>query len=130
MQDSIFTKIIKGEIPSYKVYENDFVIAFMDIHPKVPGHVLVVPKKQVEFVWDLDDVAYTSLMIAAKKVAARIKGVLKPTWVGMQVEGVGVPHAHLHVFPFNNLDEYRRRADHNTEPDHTALADMAKKLAF
>jgi histidine triad (HIT) family protein len=130
MQDSIFTKIIGGEIPSYKVYEDEKTYAFLDIHPVQPGHVLVIPKKQVEFVWDLDEEDYRAVMATAKKVARRIKEVLSPSYVGEQVVGEAVPHAHVHIIPFNTIAEFRRIPDMQAEPDHAALADMAKKLAF
>jgi histidine triad (HIT) family protein len=130
MQDSIFTKIIKGEIPCYKVYEDDKTFAFLDILPKTPGHTLVVPKKQVEFVWDLDDEAYQAVMATVKKVALRIREVSGKTYVGEMVVGEQVPHAHVHVYAFDNLEESRRVPDPNAEPDHEALAEMAKKLAF
>jgi histidine triad (HIT) family protein len=130
MQDSIFTKIIKGEIPCQKVYEDEATLAFMDIHPAQPGHVLVVPKKQVEFVWDLSDEDYAALMQTAKKVGRRIREVLQPKYVGMAVEGLGVPHAHVHVFPFSTQAEFHRVADQSAEPDIAALEQMAQKLAF
>jgi histidine triad (HIT) family protein len=130
MADSIFTKIIKGEIPSHKVYEDELTFAFLDIHPKTPGHVLVIPKKQVDLLWDLSDEDYQAVMVTSKKVAKRIEEVLGPERVGLIVEGVGVPHAHVHVFPFNSLQEFHHVADQNAEPDHAALAEMAKKLAF
>lgn len=130
MEDSIFTKIIRGEIPCHKVYEDDKTFAFMDIHPKTPGHVLVIPKKQVEFVWDLEDEDYQALMSTVKKVALRIKDVLKPPYVGELVVGEEVPHAHIHVYPFSTLEESRRVPDPNAEPNHEELAGMAKKLAF
>ena len=130
MTDSIFTKIIKGEIPCYKIYEDQLTFAFLDIHPKVAGHVLVVPKKQIDYVWNLDDTDYLALMKTSRKVAKRIQQVINPRWVAMQIEGVGVPHAHVHIFPFNNVEEYRSLPDQNAEPDHQALAETAKKLAF
>jgi histidine triad (HIT) family protein len=130
MEDSIFTKIIKGEIPSYKVYEDDKTFAFLDIHPKTPGHTLVVPKKQVEFVWDMDDEDYQALMAAAKKIALRIRDVTGSSYVGELVIGIDVPHAHVHVYPFNTVDESRFMPDLNAEPDHDALAAIAQKLAF
>src|SRR5581483_9671121 len=99
MADSVFTKIIRGEIPSHKVYENDFVYAFMDVEPLTPGHVLVVPKKQVDHLWDLEDDLYKKLMLASKKVALRIREILTPPRVGMNVEGFGVSHVHIHVYP-------------------------------
>lgn len=130
MQDSIFTKIIKGEIPSHKIYEDDKTFAFLDIHPKTPGHVLVVSKKQVEQVWDLPDEDYRAVMATVKKVALRIREVLGPKFVGEQVVGVDVPHVHVHVFPFNSIEEYRQIPDMQAEPDHAALAAIAQRLAF
>lgn len=130
MADSVFTKIIKGEIPSHKVYEDELTFAFLDIHPKQPGHVLVIPKKEVDHIWDLPDEDYQALMTTSKKVAQRIKETLRPVRVGMQVEGTGVPHAHVHIFPFNSVEEFRAPQDESKEPDHEALAEMAKKLAL
>jgi len=130
MNDSIFTKIIKGEIPSHKIYEDSQTFAFLDIHPKQPGHILVIPKKQIEFVWDLDDEDYHALMITVKKVAERLKAVLACPYVGMLVVGIDVPHAHVHVYPFSTTEQSRYVPDQSAEPDHASLAEMAKKLAF
>ncbi|HSX45593.1 MAG TPA: HIT domain-containing protein [Candidatus Saccharimonadia bacterium] len=130
MADSIFTKIIKGEIPSHKVYEDDKTFAFLDIHPAMPGHTLVVPKKQVEFLWDLDDEDYQAVMATCKKVARRIRDIMGYPYVGEMVVGVEVPHAHIHLYPFSTMEEFRRRPDPNAEPDHATLAEIAKKLAF
>ena len=130
MQDSVFTKIIKGEVPCHRVYEDSKTLAFLDIHPVQPGHTLVIPKKQVEFVWDLDDETYQALMQTAKKVAEQLREVLKVPFIGEQIIGVDVPHAHVHLIPFSNMEGFRARADMNVEPDHTALAEMVKKLAF
>jgi histidine triad (HIT) family protein len=130
MADSIFTKIIKGEIPSHKVYEDDKVLAFLDIHPVQPGDTLVVPKAQVEFLWDLTDEDYQAVMSAAKKIAQQLRQVLEVPFVGSQVIGVDVPHAHVHLIPFSIVQEFRRIPDMNTEPDHAALAELAKKLKF
>src|SRR5258708_5688901 len=101
MQDSIFTKIIKGEIPCHKIYEDDRVIAFLDIAPMTHGHTLVVPKQQIDHVWDLDEASYAHLMATVKKVADRQRSVLQPQRVGIAVEGFAVPHVHVHVFPLN-----------------------------
>lgn len=130
MQDSIFTKIIKGEIPSHKIYEDEHVFAFLDIHPIVPGHVLVVPKKQVEYVWDLDDNTYQALQAAVKRLALHLRMTLEVPYVGEQIIGVDVPHAHIHLIPFTEVIEYRNHPDPAAEPDHAALAAMAEKLAF
>lgn len=131
MQDSIFTKIIKGEIPSHKVYEDEHILAFLDIHPLVPGHTLVIPKKQVEFVWDLEDEDYQYVMATTKKVAKQLREVLGVPYVGVQIIGVDVPHAHVQLIPFTNVaTEYHGQQDMTLEPDHAALAALAEKLAF
>jgi histidine triad (HIT) family protein len=130
MEDSIFAKIIKGEIPSHKIYEDDKTFAFLDIHPKTPGHTLVVPKVQVEFVWDLEDEDYQALMSTVKKVARRIRAVMGRPYVGELVVGIDVPHAHVHVYPFATVEESRFVPDLAAEPDHEALAAVAKKLGF
>lgn len=129
-QQSIFTKIINGEIPSHKVYEDEATYAFLDIHPVQPGHVLVIPKKEVEFVWDLSDDDYQALMRAVQKVALQLKLKLGVPYVGSQVIGVDVPHAHVHLIPFSTVEEFRRVPDMNGEPDHELLASIAEKLRF
>lgn len=130
MQDSIFTKIINGEIPSHKIYEDASTYAFLDIHPATLGHTLVVPKRQVEFLWDLDDEDYQAVMATAKKIAARLRSVLDAPFVGEKVIGVDVPHAHVHLLPFHEVAEYNHHPDMNAEPDHEALARLAEKLHF
>lgn len=128
MEESIFTKIVKGDIPSHKVYEDDKVLAFLDIHPVNEGHTLVIPKRQIEFVWDLDDEDYAAVMAAAKKIARRMRDVLGVKYVGVKVIGVDVPHAHVQLIPFNSADEYEKPQDMRGEPDHAALARIAEKL--
>ncbi|HVV25540.1 MAG TPA: HIT family protein [Candidatus Saccharimonadales bacterium] len=130
MSDSLFSQIIRGEIPSYKLYEDDKTYAFLDIHPVQPGHVLVVPKTEVEFVWDLDEPDYQALMATVQKLAKRLKTVLQTPYIGSQVVGIDVPHAHVHLIPFSTKAEFRNQPDMEAEPDHQALAEMAKKLAF
>jgi histidine triad (HIT) family protein len=130
MQDSIFTKIIKGEIPSYKVYEDELTYAFLDIHPTTAGHTLVIPKVQVDQLWDLEKKDYDAVLSTTKKVALRIREILKPKRVGMQLMGLDINHAHVHLVPFNTIDEYYHRPVMIAEPDHEALSEMAKKLAF
>lgn len=125
---SIFTRIIGGEIPCHKVYEDDQVIAFLDILPIQPGHTLVVPKTQVEFVWSLDDGLYHHLWSVVRRVAQRQQMVLAPHRVGVMVDGEAVPHAHVHVIPLVGADDMK--AHRLTEPDHPALAAMAERLAF
>jgi histidine triad (HIT) family protein len=130
MEDSIFTKIINGEIPSYKVYEDDKTFAFLDIHPLSAGHVLVVPKQQVEFVWDLAADDYQALMSTVQKVGQRLREVMDAPYVGMEVIGVDVPHAHVHVVPFSTTKELHRQAPADDEPNHSALEAIAEKIRF
>lgn len=130
MQESIFTKIINGEIPCHKVYEDEYTLAFLDIHPVQPGHTLVIPKTQVEFVWDLDDDTYQKLMASVKKVARHLRETLGVPYVGVQVMGTDVPHVHIHLIPFSTGDEFRHRPDMQAEPDHEVLAKIAQKVAF
>ena len=124
---SIFTKIINGEIPSHKVYEDDRVYAFLDIYPVLEGHVLVIPKKQVEFVWDLEDEDYRALMDAVKKIALHLREVIGAKYIHERIVGTDVPHAHVHLMPFNQSSELK--SDPSTEePDHAAFAGLAEKL--
>lgn len=130
MRESIFTKIINGDIPCHKVYEDENTLAFLDIHPVQPGHTLVIPKRQVEFVWDLSDEDYQAVMATARKVANRIREVLAPAFVGEQIVGIDVPHAHVHIIPFSTAHEFHHIPDMTAEPDHAALSEIATKLAF
>jgi histidine triad (HIT) family protein len=130
-EPSIFTKIVRGEIPSHQIYEDETTLAFLDIYAVIPGHTLVIPKKQVEFLWDLEDEEYRAVMATAKKVAQRLRSVLGATYVGEKVVGVDVPHAHVHLIPFNDVAQYHRAGQENSsEPDHEALAALATRLAF
>ena len=99
---SIFTKIVNGEIPSYKVAEDENFYAFLDIFPVTKGHTLVIPKKEVDYLFDLDDELYTGLQMFAKKVAAGIKKAIPCEKVGVLVLGLEVPHAHIHLAPLQN----------------------------
>lgn len=129
MQDSVFTKIIKGELPCHKVYEDNKVLAFLDIKPYTSGHTLVIPKQQIDHLWDVDDDLYMYVMKIAKKVAERQREVLNPERVGVFVEGFAVPHAHVHVLPmYGGLES---TIEHKVaQPTDDELADMAKRLAF
>ena len=129
MQDSIFTKIISGDIPCHKVYEDAKTFAFLDIHPIQPGHVLVVPKQQVGFIWDMEADDYQALMATVQKTGKRLREVLGRQRVGLMVEGLDVAdHAHVKIIPFDTESEFRHVPDMSAEPDHTALADMAARL--
>ncbi len=101
----IFCKIVKGEIPSHKVWEDKEHLAILDINSINPGHTLLIPKKHEDYLFDLNDNEYSSLMLKCKAVAKILKGKLNPKRVGMAVEGFGVPHVHIHLVPINNPNE-------------------------
>ncbi|MEO7364220.1 MAG: HIT family protein [Candidatus Saccharimonadales bacterium] len=132
MNDSIFTKIINGEIPCHKIYEDDLSLAFLDIHPIQPGQVLVVPKAQVDFVWQLPPGDYQAVMETVQRVGQRLQQIFpEKARVGVIIEGLDIAnHAHIKVFPFDNDAEFRYRPDMSAESDHAALALVAEKLAF
>ena len=102
---SIFTKIIKGELPSYKIAEDDKCYAFLDISPLAEGHTLIVPKQELDYIFDIDDDLYTHLHLFAKKVAKAIKQVIPCEKVGMAVIGLDVRHAHIHLVPLKAVGD-------------------------
>lgn len=99
IEPSVFTRIINGEIPSHKIYEDDRVIAFLTNHPFSEGHTLVVPKQQIDQIWDLEQDDYDYLWETARKVASRLRSALDVERVGVVVKGFEVPHAHIHLIP-------------------------------
>ncbi len=103
--DCVFCKIIRHEIPCYKIYEDNDTLAFLDINPINHGHTLVVPKTHVQFVHQLDDNLYQHTMLNAKKVMQAIEKALKPERVGMIIEGFDIDHAHLKITPLNNVSD-------------------------
>ena len=102
---SIFTKIIKGEIPSYKVAENDDFYAFLDINPNAKGHTLVVPKKEVNKLFDLEEDSYNSLMSYSRKIAIALEKAVPCERIGMAVIGLEVPHVHVHLIPLHAMED-------------------------
>jgi histidine triad (HIT) family protein len=102
---TIFTKIIQGEIPSYKIAEDERYFAFLDIFPLAKGHVLVVPKAEVDRIFDVDDETLAGLMLFAKKVAIAIEKAIPCQRVGIAVIGLEVPHAHIHLIPLNSIED-------------------------
>lgn len=102
---TIFTKIINGEIPSYKIAEDDNFYAFLDINPLAKGHTLVVPKKEVDYLFDLDDETLGGLHVFAKKIAKAIEKAVPCKRIGTTVIGLEVPHAHLHLIPINGITD-------------------------
>lgn len=126
---TLFTKIINGEIPSHKIYEDENTYAFLDIFPTQPGHTLVVPKVEVDRFEELSDDDYQKLMATVKKLAKHLaEKTGKRTTV--KIEGFDVPHAHVHLIPADTAAEFWAKPDTGQEPDHTALAKMAKELAL
>ena len=102
---SIFTKIVQGEIPSYKIAESDAFYAFLDIRPLAKGHTLVIPKQEVDYLFDLEDDVYSGLHLFAKKVAAAIEKAIPCERIGTAVIGLEVPHAHIHLVPINSVGD-------------------------
>lgn len=100
---TIFTKIVNGEIPAYKVAENDRFLAFLDINPLAKGHTLVIPKKEIDYILDMEDSELAELMIFAKKVGRAIERVVSCERMGITVIGLEVPHTHIHLIPINSI---------------------------
>lgn len=126
---SIFSRIVNGEIPSYRVAENDRFYAFLDINPVAAGHTLVVPKREVDYLFDLDDEEYVALELFAKKIAEGMKKVIPCKRIGEAVIGLDVPHAHIHLIPINSeADMDFRAAKKNFTPeDMTRIAAAINK---
>mgnify|MGYP000474674687 CR=1 FL=1 len=104
---SIFTKIVNGEIPCYKIAETNDFLAFLDVNPNAKGHTLCIPKKEVDKIFDLDDATYTALMQFSKRVAVAIEKAIPCKRVGMTVIGLEVPHTHVHLIPLNTMEDVR-----------------------
>lgn len=102
---SIFSRIIQGEIPCYKVAETEDFLAFLDINPLAKGHTLVIPKKEVDYIFDIEDTLYQELFLFAKKIALAIDRVMPCARVGMAVVGLEVPHAHIHLVPIDTIED-------------------------
>ncbi|QHV95997.1 HIT family protein [Spirosoma endbachense] len=100
---SIFSRIVAGEIPAHKIAETDDYLAFLDVMPTATGHTLVIPKKEVDYIFDLDDDLYAGLMAFAKKVAPAIEKAIPCKRIGVAVVGLEVPHAHIHLIPLNSI---------------------------
>jgi len=129
-EPSIFTRIINGEIPAYKIYEDDRVIAILDRHPIAGGHTLVIPKIQVDHIWDLETEDYDYLWTVVKKLGLHIRKAINAPRVGVVVEGFGVPHNHVHLIPIYQSDDIKKPQFHDAEPDYAALEAMAARLRF
>lgn len=130
MTDSIFTKIIKGELPAPRVYEDEKTIAIIPMYPIALAHVLVIPKVQVDLFIDLPEEDYTALMQIVKRVGQRINEKVSPKRVGLQIVGLHVPHTHVHVIGFNTMAQYQETPDESQPPDEEKRNALAKLLAF
>jgi histidine triad (HIT) family protein len=124
---TIFTKIINGEIPSHKVAEDDRYLAFLDVNPVAEGHTLVIPKAEVDYLFNLDDETYTGLMLFAKKVAGALPQAVPCLRVGVTVIGLEVPHTHVHLVPLNTLQDINFSKP-KLKPTHEDLAATAEKI--
>ena len=126
---SIFTNIIEGVITSYKVHENDKFIAFLDINPLKAGHTLVVPKQEIDYIFDLPQDLLSEILLFSKEVAAKIESVIECERIGVSVIGLEVPHAHVHLIPMNSVSDMnfaRPKLDLSSEY-MTELAEKIKK---
>ena len=124
---SIFTKIIKGDIPCYKIAEDDNYFAFLDINPNAKGHTLVIPKKEVDQLFDLDEKTYKGLMDFSRKVALAIEKSVSCKRVGMAVIGLDVPHVHVHLIPLNSMNDIDFK--HKVKMSDKEFKEMATKIA-
>ncbi len=124
---SIFTKIINRELPAHIVAEDDHYLAFLDIQPLVEGHTLVIPKKEVDYIYDLDDQTLAGLHLFAKKVAKGIDQAIPCQRVGVSVIGLEVPHAHVHLIPLNSMKDMDFTGP-KLNPGQDELAETAKKI--
>lgn len=125
---SIFTKIIQGEIPSYKIAENEHCVAFLDVFPLRYGHTLVIPKKETDYIFDLESHEYMELMNFAKKIAHAVKAAFPCKKVGMCVIGLEVPHAHIHLIPMNAVSDMNFSAE-KLKPSAEELQQHAKRIS-
>lgn len=125
---SIFSRIVAGEIPCYKVAENDKYFAFLDINPVAPGHTLVIPKHEVDYIFNLDDEEYEGLMQFAKKVAKALETTMPCKRIGVAVMGLEVPHTHVHLVPINKESDMNFFKEKLSLPADE-MAAIAKKIA-
>lgn len=124
---SIFSRIINGEIPCHKVAETDQYLAFLDIRPQAQGHTLCIPKKEIDYIFDLEDADLAGLMVFAKKVGRAVQRVVPCKRIGIAVIGLEVPHTHIHLIPINAVSDLS--FSHPMDMAHEELADLASRIA-
>ena len=125
---SIFSKIVNGDIPCYRVAEDDLFLAFLDVNPLVKGHVLVIPKQEIDYIFDLEDDLLAGLTLFAKKVAVKMKRILPCDRIGVSVIGLEVPHAHIHLMPINSISDMDFSKPKN-KFDSAELEKIAKSIS-
>ena len=125
---SIFTRIVQGEIPCYKIAENENFLAFLDVNPLVKGHTLVIPKQEQDYLFDLEDDSFVALHLFAKDVAVQLKKHIACKRIGVAVIGLEVPHAHIHLIPLNEMDDmnFNRKKLTLSPEELTTIADELK----
>ena len=124
---SIFSKIIKGDIPSYKIAENDLFYAFLDINPVQKGHCLVVPKEEVDYIFDIEDQVLADMIVFSKRVAKAIKKVVSCNRLAVTVIGLEVPHAHIHLIPISDMSDLDFSKKEKIMPSE--MKDLADRIA-
>jgi histidine triad (HIT) family protein len=125
---SIFSKIIKGEIPCYKIAENDDYYAFLDINPLRAGHTLVVPKRETDYIFDLEDHYLSGMVVFSKKIAIAIKNVIPCNRIGVAILGLEVPHAHIHLVPMDTMEDINFR-NPKLKFSHEEFSEIAAKIS-
>jgi histidine triad (HIT) family protein len=123
---SIFTRIVNGEIPCHKIAETEEFLAFLDVFPCAPGHTLVIPKKEIDYIFDLEDSLYAGLMQFSKKVAAAVEQAVPCKRIGIAVVGLEVPHAHVHLIPMNSMADMN--FNNKLKMTQDELAEIAEKI--
>lgn len=124
---SIFTRIVNGEIPAYKVAEDDRFLAFLDVNPNAKGHTLCIPKQEINKIFEMDEVLYLDLMAFSRKVAIKLEKAVPCKRVGMAVVGLEVPHVHVHLIPLNEMDDMRFTRKVSLTPDE--FKELAQRIA-
>lgn len=125
---SIFSRIVAGDIPAHKLAETDQFLAFLDVMPTTTGHTLVIPKQEVDYIFDLDDATYTGLMQFAKTVAAAVEKAIPCQRIGVAVVGLEVPHAHVHLIPLNSMADMDFSNKLEPRPTADELAATAEQI--
>jgi len=123
---SIFTKIINGELPAYKIAENDQFLAFLDINPNAKGHTLCIPKQEINKIFDMEEEHYVELMKFSRKIAKALEQAVPCQRIGMSVVGLEVPHVHVHLIPLQTMDDIRFSKKESLSPE--AFEEVVKKV--